>query len=175
MTDFTNDLIFLDFEASSLASNSWPVEVGLSWLADDGALESHARLIRPHPTWSMDAWSEDSAAVHAIPYATLEKGLDASDAVEWYQATTRGRRICSDAPKYDTMWLRRLLETSLDPLTVDHELARVRDIRVILEPMLPLQALDAYYDRLARLWTPHRAGPDSARYASALRVAFLAR
>jgi len=92
MTDYTNDLIFLDFEASSLTPDSWPVEIGLSWLADDGAIESHARLIKPHPTWSMDGWSEDSAAVHAIPYAILEKGLEASEAVEWFRATARGRR-----------------------------------------------------------------------------------
>ena len=172
MTDYTNDLIILDFEASSFAPDSWPVEIGLSWLADDGTIESHARLIRRHPTWSMDAWSEDSAAVHAIPYAMLQNGLEASEAVGWFRATARGQRICSDAPRFETMWLRRLLETSCDPLTVDSELARVGDIRTILEPMLPPQALDAFHERLARLRVPHRAGPDSARYASALLAAF---
>jgi hypothetical protein len=175
MNDFTNDLIFLDFEASSLAADSWPVEIGLSWLADDGAIESHARLIRRHPTWSMDAWSEDSAAVHAIPYMTLEKGLEASEAVEWFQSTTRGRRLCSDAPRFETMWLRKLLETSCDPRTVDRNLARVQNVHDLLKPMLPPRALGAYYERLASQRAPHRAGPDSARYASALRAAFQAR
>ncbi|PSK80558.1 hypothetical protein CLV79_12133 [Limimaricola soesokkakensis] len=128
MTDYTNDLVFLDFEASSLAADSWPVEIGLSWLADDGTIETHAQLIRRHPSWSMDAWSEDSAAIHSIPFALLEKGLEATEAAVWFQTMTRGRRVCSDALRYESMWLRRLLETSCDPNTVDQELARLRDI-----------------------------------------------
>jgi hypothetical protein len=73
------------------------------------------------------------------------------------------------------MWLRKLLETSCDPRTVDRNLARVQNVHDLLKPMLPPRALGAYYERLASQRAPHRAGPDSARYASALRAAFQAR
>lgn len=41
-------LAFLDFEASSLAERSYPIEVG--WVFEDGAGEAH--LIRSAPEWT---------------------------------------------------------------------------------------------------------------------------
>jgi hypothetical protein len=38
-------IVFLDFEASSLARHSYPIEV--AWVFEDGASEAH--LIRPAP------------------------------------------------------------------------------------------------------------------------------
>ena len=38
-------LVFLDFEASSLAKRGYPIEV--AWVFEDGRAESH--LIRPAP------------------------------------------------------------------------------------------------------------------------------
>jgi hypothetical protein len=37
--------VFLDFEASSLRKNGFPIEIG--WVFENGAAESH--LIRPAP------------------------------------------------------------------------------------------------------------------------------
>jgi DNA polymerase-3 subunit epsilon len=51
----------------------------------------------------------------------------------------------------------------------------MQNVHDVLKPMLLPRALDAYYERLASQRAPHRAGPDSARYASALRVAFRAK
>lgn len=47
-------LMFLDFEASSLSSRSWPIEIGLAWFGHDGAIMSEGRLIRPDPSWPME-------------------------------------------------------------------------------------------------------------------------
>lgn len=171
--DYTNDLVFLDFEASSLAPDSWPVEIGLSWLTDTGEIESHAQLIRRHPNWSMEAWSPQSEGLHGISYQVLEtEGVEAANAAEWFLSNTRGRRIGSDAPEFEMKWLRRLLETSFDASAVDREIARVQDFYALIEPMLSEQSLDTFFERLARLPAPHRAGPDSSRYAKALKAAF---
>ena len=41
-------IVFLDFEASSLSDDSYPIEVG--WVFEDGRTEAH--LIRPAPAWT---------------------------------------------------------------------------------------------------------------------------
>jgi DNA polymerase III subunit epsilon len=172
MTYYANNLVFLDFEASSLTANSWPVEIGLSWLRDDGEVESHARLIRRHPTWSMDDWSEQSAAIHQIPSGILEsKGLDAPDAAEWFLETAKGRLIGTDNPEFEAKWLRRLLEIGRDEVAVNRQIARLADFYALIQPLLSEAALDMYFERLRRLKAPHRAGPDSARFATALKAA----
>ncbi|QCO54618.1 hypothetical protein EOK75_01610 [Pseudorhodobacter turbinis] len=50
----------LDFEASSLSQESWPIEVGLSWLAD-GEVQTWSTLIRPTPGRSPRATTDASA------------------------------------------------------------------------------------------------------------------
>jgi len=46
----------LDFEASSLSQDSWPIEVGLSWLAG-GEVQTWSTLIRPAPDWNLSEWA----------------------------------------------------------------------------------------------------------------------
>lgn len=58
-------LAFLDFEASSLGKQSFPIEV--AWVFEDGAAEAH--LIRPAPTWT--DWDPQSEAIHHISRDTL--------------------------------------------------------------------------------------------------------
>lgn len=60
-------IVFLDFEASSLARNSYPIEVG--WVFEDGREESH--LIRPAPGWT--DWDAAAEAIHGIARDTLER------------------------------------------------------------------------------------------------------
>ncbi|WP_171905933.1 hypothetical protein [Sphingobium phenoxybenzoativorans] len=55
-------LVFLDFEASSLAKRSYPIEVG--WVFEDGS--SAAYLIRPAPDWT--DWDAGAAAIHGIAW-----------------------------------------------------------------------------------------------------------
>jgi hypothetical protein len=43
----TRPAYFLDFEASSLAANSWPVEIGIARVIH-GAVETESYFINPH-------------------------------------------------------------------------------------------------------------------------------
>ena len=56
-------IAFLDFEAPSLGSSSFPIEVG--WAVDGGGTEAH--LIRPAPGWT--DWSATSERLHGIAQA----------------------------------------------------------------------------------------------------------
>lgn len=66
--------IFIDFEASSLSEQSWPIEVGLARL-EGKRVVIESKLIRPRPDWSEFDWNEKSAAVHGIPRSDLEVPL----------------------------------------------------------------------------------------------------
>src|SRR5215510_6144698 len=57
--------VFLDFEASSLGDDSYPIEVG--WVFEDGREEAH--LIRPPPAW-ID-WDVTAERVHGIAREAL--------------------------------------------------------------------------------------------------------
>src|SRR6188474_3495839 len=59
-------IVFLDFEASSLAKLSYPIEV--AWVFEDGPSETH--LIRPAPQWT--DWDMDAEAIHHISRETLQ-------------------------------------------------------------------------------------------------------
>ena len=85
---------------------------------------------------------------------------------------TRGRRIGSDAPRWERHWLRRCLEIERDPAEVEAQIERVVGYDELIDPMLSDRALDAFHERLERVKAPHRAGPDSARFAKALKAAF---
>ena len=59
MPDLTK-IAFLDFEASSLGKQGYPIEV--AWVLSNGEEESH--LIRPDPTWT--DWDLKAEAIHGI-------------------------------------------------------------------------------------------------------------
>ncbi|MBJ3764614.1 hypothetical protein ILP92_17920 [Maribius pontilimi] len=103
MNDTTRQLVntrpayFLDFEASSLASNSWPVEIGIARVVD-GAVVTESQLIKPHPSWEEAAWSSESAEVHGLSRSILDaEGLEASEVAKWFKERNIGLAI-SDAP-----------------------------------------------------------------------------
>jgi DNA polymerase III subunit epsilon len=63
-------LIFLDLEASSLSSQSYPIEIGCAWIENDRVVQV-SDLIRPDLSWPPD-WSRESEAVHGILLDALE-------------------------------------------------------------------------------------------------------
>lgn len=153
--------IFIDFEASSLTPNSWPIEIGLACLE---ALEVHlaSRLIRPDPGWSPDTWSLASTAVHGIPRTALDVAKHAANVARWAIAMIRHRTPVSDAPAFDQRWLGCLLATEPSlarPVIVDFDAAAARRFR--------RPALVRVYERLDHLPTPHRAEADARRLAHA--------
>lgn len=154
--------IFIDFEASGLGPQSWPVEIGLSWI--EGAdVRTWSSLIRPELSWSMEAWDPVSAEVHGIPLDELTRAPAAGMVAAEAAKLISGKTVCSDAPKYDEIWARRLFLEGAQPVSL-----RIFDICSAFEHVLSGMGMDQAYEKLARLPAPHRAGPDAERYAKAL-------
>jgi hypothetical protein len=99
--------VFLDFEASSLAKHSYPIEVG--WVFEDGAAEDH--LIRPAPGWT--DWDPDAEAMHGISRERLQAEGAAHDVVARRMLEVLTPHVVYvTAPSWDGMWLSLLLRAS---------------------------------------------------------------
>lgn len=156
---------FLDFEASSLDAEGWPIEVGLSWVNEDLEIQTFDSLIRPSHEWPEHAWSPASAAVHGIPRRDLDAAPDATTVVQNLLHALDGRIALSDAPAFDQAWLDKLVAAS--DCT---EAFQLRDFDGVTMAAFPSRTLDTVYECLHRTRAPHRAGPDSRRLASAWRA-----
>ena len=110
--------VFLDFEASSLSHDSYPIEVG--WVFEDGTGEAH--LIRPAPGWT--EWDARAAAVHGITRAQLEQyGEPHQTVCGWLLALFDQNTVLASAPSWDGHWLSMLLRASGHP----RHLVRLQD------------------------------------------------
>jgi DNA polymerase III epsilon subunit-like protein len=158
----TESAYFLDFEASSLDEDSWPVEIGIAWI-EDGSVLCESKLIRPEPDWNKGAWSEASADIHGLRLDVLASdGSKAQDVATWFKARNRGIAI-TDNPEFERRWLIRLLATDLPFPAV-----QILDFDSYVRMTLPNAAAVARaYEILKKEPTPHRAGPDAARLARA--------
>ena len=161
-------LVFLDFEASSLARHSYPIEV--AWVFEHGASETH--LIRPAPGW--DDWDAQAEAIHHIPRTRLlAEGTPHDEVAQRMVASLSGHDLTASAPSWDGKWLSALLRAAAIPR---HRL-RLRDTeevqretaRAILVSHLPAEHLEAEVERLRTaaiealppLETAHRALADA--------------
>lgn len=167
MTDIPDIAKFaaLDFEASSLSDESWPIEIGLSWLAD-GEVQTWSTLIRPKPDWDLSDGSPQSAAVHRIALQDLEDAPGACNVVDDFLRYLGDKVLVSDAPEFEARWLSRLLQSSGHAKNL-----KIEDYHGTSFARFSGLALDMLYETLERRPAPHRAGPDSARLAHAWRVA----
>ena len=113
--------LFLDFEASSLSKQSYPVEIG--WIDESGQGESH--LLHPAPNWT--EWDDEAAAVHGISRRTL---IERGEAVESVCARlvdlAQTHRLLASAPSWDGHWLSMLLRAAGRP----RHLIRLEDTEV---------------------------------------------
>jgi hypothetical protein len=95
---------FLDFEASSLSDDSYPIEV--AWVFEDGRGE--AWLIRPAADWT--DWDAAAEATHKISRATLAKdGADHGQVARRALEALSGHALYASAPSWDGKWLSVLL------------------------------------------------------------------
>lgn len=185
-------IVFVDFEASSLGRNGFPIEIG--WAAEDGSEEGH--LIRPAPGW--DEWAAEAEQVHHIPLERLRRDGEPHDEVARHLLEVlAGHALFASAPSWDGQWLSRLLRAAGLPrhalrlrdteeahrLAAIEELARVgvpepaRDALVEAVLVATRQAAEAAQPahraledarRELRLW---REVPRRAREAAARRPA----
>jgi hypothetical protein len=97
-------IVFIDFEASSLAKESYPVEV--AWVFEDG--RSQTRLIKPISSWS--DWSEKAERVHGISRQTLAAdGVPVEVVANEMLRDLSGHDLYASSPSWDGKWLSVLL------------------------------------------------------------------
>jgi hypothetical protein len=96
--------VFVDFEASSLGGDGYPIEIG--WAAEDGACEAH--LIRPAPGWT--DWDALAEAVHGISRERLAADGEAPETVARRTLEAlQGHALFASAPSWDGKWMSVLL------------------------------------------------------------------
>ena len=132
--------VFLDFEASSLAKRSYPIEV--AWVFEDGREESH--LIRPAAQWT--DWDAAAEAIHHIPRARLEAEGTPHDVVARRMIETlTGHDLFASAPSWDGKWLSALLRAAKLPRHAlrlrDTEEAQRDTATAILRDVVPAELL----------------------------------
>jgi hypothetical protein len=159
-------LVFLDFEASSLAKLSYPIEV--AWVFEDGRSEAH--LIRPAPSWT--DWDDEAEAIHHIPRRELLNMGEPHDAVARRMVEELvAHDLLASAPSWDGKWLSALLRGS----GLDRRALRLRSTddaieevaRAILSPSVPPELLDATVENLVTLIEVRAPGKARAHRALA--------
>lgn len=103
-------IVFLDFEASSLGKNSYPVEV--AWVFEDG--RSVTRLIRPTPEWT--DWAYEAEKIHGITKGLLAaEGVAVGTVADEMLRELSGHSLYASAPSWDGKWLSTLLRAAGHP------------------------------------------------------------
>jgi hypothetical protein len=99
--------VFLDFEASSLAKRSYPIEI--AWVFEDGVAETH--LIRPAAGWT--DWDEAAAAIHGISREELQaKGEPHAEIARHMLDVLSAHSVYASSPSWDGKWLSVLLRAA---------------------------------------------------------------
>lgn len=162
---YLEDMVFLDFEASSYSG--WPIEVALAWIpggrsSPAGSLASKAWLIRPEPDWDEAEWDPLAEEVHGLSLAGLRRnGCSAFEVARAVAERLRGKLVVSDAVDVDGALLVRLFEAMGDPAP-DYRLVDIASL---------LRQVDEdgrrRFTAFMSAGPPHRAEPDALRLARA--------
>ena len=113
--------LFLDFEASSLSQDSYPIEVG--WVFEDG--NGEAALIRPVAAWT--EWDDSAEAIHHISRETLRReGQPVAAICARLIAFSKTLTLLASAPSWDGHWLSMLLRGAGQP----RHLIRLQDTEI---------------------------------------------
>lgn len=160
-------ILFIDFEASSLSGESWPIEVGGATL-EGNRITAWSSIIKPAPEWPLEDWSRQSEAIHGISQAELWSAPDARLVADEFIDLAGDRQLVSDAPEYDQVWLDRLVEQSSREFHSNILSFNIVAASLFSETSL---ALDLVYEELERTKAPHRAAADASRLAYAIMKA----
>lgn len=163
----TYPLVVMDFEASALSLDSFPIEVGIAVMfAPSGAITSWASLIRPDPAWPLDAqWDPYAERLHGISRWDLREGLTPHAAVTALNSRIPpGATVWCDGGHYDLRWMERLAAAAgIEPSFMLRDLSAAWAGNVVL--------VERFRSALAQEHRPHRAGPDAAAICGALAAA----
>jgi len=167
-----SDVVFLDFEASSLGKESYPIEVG--WIFASGGEESH--LIRPASIWT--DWSAESEATHHLTRERLlAEGTPHDEVAKRMLDVLSGHALFATAPSWDGQWLSKLLRGAGLPRHAlrlqDTDIAHLDAIAGILrEAGVPEHELAVHAKTIlsqARLEDEAKGDPDHRALADAKR------
>ncbi len=131
------EIVFLDFEASSLGKHGYPIEA--AWVFASGEEESH--LIRPAPAWT--DWDADAQAIHKITRERLTAEGTPHDAVARRMVEVlSGHALYATAPSWDGQWLSKLLRAAglprhalrLEDTDVAHKQAVIEELTAVGVP-----------------------------------------
>lgn len=149
----------IDFEASSLAEESEPIEVGIALWARGGPIRTWSSLIHmPADIF----WSEESAALHGIKRSDLLRAPLPANVAEQLNAHMASSPFAfCDGGVSDERWVRRLY--------------RGASFRPVFR-LAPIEAMPGLHvdESARRMWqfieiekAPHRAGKDAVRLMQA--------
>ena len=132
---------FLDFEASSLSDDGYPIEVG--WVFEDGRTEAH--LIKPAADWQ--DWDAEAEALHHISRAMLQTGTPHDAVAHRMLDVLSDQTVYASAPSWDGKWLSVLLRAAGLPRHAlrlkDSDEAHFEAAADVLRPLVPPGRLDA--------------------------------
>jgi hypothetical protein len=159
------EIVFMDFEASSLEKKSYPIEV--AWVTESGREESH--LIKPAPEWT--DWSDEAEAIHKIQRAQLiAEGRPHDELARHMVNVLSDHALYASAPSWDGQWLSKLLRAAGLPRhslrLQDTEVARWESAEGILKdvPMSVAERAQVIEQILAEaLLESNRHGPPAHR------------
>lgn len=164
-------LVVIDFEATALSTDSYPIEVGIAMAASsDASIETWSTLIKPDPSWAIEEqWDPDAERIHKISRWSLRDGMASPDVMrELNGRVAQGVQVWCDGGYYDEAWLHTLARASgLAPTFELHDLSETLQRNP--------DARQCYIAALAVSGpTPHRAGQDAQRILGSLRALLLA-
>ena len=167
-TPFTYPLVTIDFEASALTLQSYPIEVGIAIAHSlTGAIDVWSSLIEPDASWALaEQWDPDAEKIHGISRRELREGMSAMAVMTILNdLAPDGAQAWCDGGHYDAHWLAVL------------EAAAERSATFKLSDLGPVIRADPdrypqFISVMSRSKPPHRAGPDAKRLCSALRETY---
>ncbi len=115
-------MYIIDFEASSLSKNSFPIEV--AWGRCRNTVKVY--LLNPSLMEGWDDWDIRSEQIHRIKKKELLlNGTNPSIVAKKMIGELAGQDVYSDEPTFDNMWKNRLLYDS----GYDTRLIRIKDLK----------------------------------------------
>jgi hypothetical protein len=136
----------IDFEASGIHPDSYPIELGMMNMATG---EVHEFLIRPKDTWTY--WDANAELIHGISQEQLlAEGLPVSEVATQVRLLLNDAPAYSDASDYDGFWMECLFDDHPDPAP------EVRSVYYLVPP----EKAQSLYNELIKTSRDHRALSD---------------
>lgn len=157
-------LVMLDFEASALHEDSYPIEAGIArWNGPQAPIITWSSLIAPDREWVRSGiWILESQRIHGIAPSDLEGAPTPDQVLTRMTSLVGDATFTSDNPYWESKWLKRLGDAAGATA-----LPRVDDLSRRLDGVDP-EARRRAADHLRRGTHAHRAGPDALAVVEAV-------